>query len=140
MADDGKNDEKLQEKYMEFKLLQHQIEKVREQIQAFETQVEELGNVGESLGQLENIQQGTEILVPVSGGIFITAEIKDTKNVTVNVGAGTVVQKSFQEAKQLMDSQAQEVIRYREDLMGQLTKLISHARKLQTELRELVGE
>lgn len=133
------NDEQLQEKYMEFKLVQHQIEKVREQVQAFETQVEELGGVGESLEQLEKIEPGTEILVPVSGGIFISAEVKDTKHVAVNVGANIVVEKDFSQARKLMQNQAEEVIKYREELMGQLSKLIQHARKLQTELKAMVG-
>ena len=138
MIKEKNSDEALQEKYMEFKMLQHQIEKVREQVKAFETQIEELGGVTEHLKELEHVEKGTEILVPIAGGIFITAEIKDTTKVAVNVGANTVVQKGFAEAQQLMDTQAQEIMKYREELMGQLAKLITHAKQLQGELRKLV--
>ena len=51
----------------------------------------------QALDDLKTTKTGTEILVPMASGIFIKAELKDNKELAINVGADTVVKKNIEE-------------------------------------------
>src|SRR3989338_2449099 len=85
----------MQEKYIELQLLDQQIKQMQKQIQLVEQQVMELSSVKQSLDEIKNIEKGTEVLAPLSSGIFAKAEIKDIDKLLVNVGADVVIEKDL---------------------------------------------
>lgn len=134
-------DEKvLQSKYLEFQMVDQQVKRVQQQLQQFDQQIMELESVRESLEELKLAPEGSEMLVPISGGIFIQTVLKNNQEVRVNVGANVVVGKTVDETKQLMEKQAKEIESYKQQLMTQLNKLVAHAEKLEAELKKLIGE
>jgi len=88
----------LQEKYMEYQMFEEQVKQIQEQVQTIQKQQEELEGIKDSLEHLSETAVGTELLVPLSSGIFVTSKISDTKTVLMNVGDGVVVPKSMKDA------------------------------------------
>ena len=131
---DKKTQEELQKKYMEMQMLDVQMKQIHKQLESVEENIGELMQTKNNIESIRGISQGTEILVPISSGIFVKGAIKDTSGLLVNVGANTVVNKSVEETKALLDSQMEEITKYREQMLQVLHKLENKAIELDKQL------
>jgi len=136
--DDTKTRE-LQQKYMQLQMYGQQSKQLQQQITAVQNQIIEVQTILFALDDIAKTEPGTEALVPLSSGIFVKAEIKDNTKLRVNVGSNTVVEKSVQETKALLDRQIIELNKAGEDLNAQNAKLMAESEKLQSELQQLVS-
>lgn len=135
-----KSDEKkkqLQEKYLELQILDSQIKQVEKQLQLLEAQVAEISAINAALDELSLVQPGSELLVPVSSGIFVRAELKDNKEVMVNVGGNTVVVKDIPSTKSMLAKQISDIRGVQDELARQHAALAETAEKLTVEINNL---
>ena len=131
----------LQERYMEMQMLEQQIRQIQQQIQMLENQLMELTATSQGLDDFEKTSKGTDILVPLSPGIFTKATLKDNKDVIVNVGANVAVKKDIRSTKDLINKQAVEIKRFQEEMMVELQKLGLKAGSIEQEINNtIVGE
>ncbi|MBU0628999.1 MAG: prefoldin subunit alpha [Nanoarchaeota archaeon] len=135
-----KNEEKAQEKYIEMKVLEEQLEEMQKKSQMVEKQLMELMSTVQSLDDFKKTNNGDEILVPISSGIFIKANIKENNEFLVNVGAETVVTKDIESTKKLMSKQVEEMTEFNTRINMQMQKMAMKASVLQNELKELIKE
>jgi prefoldin alpha subunit len=129
-------DNEIQNKYLELQMIGQQIKQVQQQIQALDNRLMELNIVEQSLDDLGEVKTGTEILVPISSGIFAKAELKDNKDLMVNVGANTVVKKTIPKTKDMLTEQTTEINKYKEQMLMQVNQMIEHAKALEKEIEE----
>ncbi|HLD89109.1 MAG TPA: prefoldin subunit alpha [Candidatus Nanoarchaeia archaeon] len=127
----------FQQKYMEIQICSAQIKEIQKQLQALENQFSEIISIKESLDEMSRISHGTEILVPVSSGIFATAEIKNTSNLLVNVGGGVIVEKNIEQTKQLLDRQLDEIMHIKSQLSSEAGKISQRAQVIEQDLVSL---
>jgi len=132
-------DELVREKYMEIKLLEQQFGQIKQQITNLELQLIELKRLNESLEDLSKVKKNSEILVPLGGGIFSKAELKDDKDFFMNVGANIVVKKSREEAKKILDKQIKELESIFVQTEEQLNGIALQLHVGQQELQSLVN-
>ena len=130
----------LQERYMEMQMLEQQIRQIQQQIQMLENQLMELIATSQGLDDFEKTSIGTDILVPLSPGIFTKATLKDNKDVIVNVGANVAVKKDIRSTKDLINKQAVEIKRFQEEMMVELQKLGLKAGSIEQEINNTIGE
>jgi len=131
---------KLQEKFMEFQILQQQIAHVQKQIQQLSSQKDEIGNVQQSLSELSGTKVDSEILSPLCSGIFAKARLLDNKELLVNVGNNVVVKKKVPEVKGMLAKQEAEIRKMEEHLAEYLQKLAENGNKIEKELDGLIKE
>ena len=129
----------LQEKYYLYQNLHQQIKQESDQLQELNNKLVELEYIKMSLDELKSVEAGSEILAPISSGIFIKAELKKNDELLVNVGGNTVVGKDVEETKALMDTQVREIEEYRDKQLQKLQGLVTRARELEKELSEMAG-
>ena len=91
----------------------------------------------DAIDDLAAAKPGTEMLVPISSGIFVKGQIKDNKELTVNVGADTAVKKTIPETKKLIQQQLVEIKNFQKELNLNLQKLSLKAQETQKELSKL---
>ncbi|MBU0536789.1 MAG: prefoldin subunit alpha [Nanoarchaeota archaeon] len=127
----------LQQKYLELQMLDQHIKQIQQNVELIENQLSELDQINQALDDLTSVKEGTEIFVPVTGGVFAKAELKDNKNLLVNVGAGTTVNKSIPETRDMISNQINEIADTRDQLLEQLQKAVRKAQKIQEELQEI---
>lgn len=87
-----KDKEKLEEILAELKVYQEQSEIIKQQIDTIRSTIAELDMLDETLDAIDG-KEGAEIFVPIGAGSFALAELKDTKNVIMSVGAGIAIKK-----------------------------------------------
>lgn len=128
----------LQEKYIELQLYGEQLAQLQKQMELIEEQLMELRYVIQSLGETKNLKVGTELLVPIASGIFLKADLKDKENLIVNVGANTVVTKTVDEAKALLEKQFGELENQHKKVLTGMMTISERAQGLEAEMNELL--
>ena len=133
-------EEKVQKLYIEFQLLNQQIQQLEKQNEALNNNLMELMVTNQSLDDLKDIKEKTEILVPISAGIHAKAEIKDSKSFIVNVGANVALAKDLKSTKGIIENQIGEIRELQESLAGQLQKQTTKAALLEQEISKIASE
>ena len=132
-------DKKAQEMYMEFQVLEQQIRQLQKQLEVITSQLIELNATSNSLDEFKKISQGSEVFVPLSSGIFVKANIKDTSELLVNVGANVVVKKDNDSTKKLIQNQMEEIKKIQRQMIEELEKMTSHAAQIEMQLQSLIS-
>lgn len=115
-------------------MLAQQLKQMEQQAMEVEKQLMELEAIKQALTELPNTKEGTEMLVPISQGIYVKGAVKDTKELIVNVGAGTGVSKSVQEASSMVSTQINQVRDFQMKMMGEVQALSARMQQLEKEL------
>jgi prefoldin alpha subunit len=132
------DEQKIQELYVEFQLLTQHLKQLQQQHALLQQQMLEMVASVQSLEDIAKVKEGTEILVPLSSGVFTKAKIADTTNLIVNVGANAAVSKTAPQAKELMEKQLEDSAQLSAKISAQLEKFSKKAVALQSQLKELL--
>jgi prefoldin alpha subunit len=136
---DAEKMQKMQKAYMELQMLDQQMKQVQKQVEAVEQKAAELDEVQQNLDALAASKPGTEMMVPITNGIFVKAKLEDNRKLAVNVGGNTVVTKDVPATKALLAEQATDMRKFQAELVEQFEKMAERAAQLQSELQEVVG-
>ena len=123
---------------MELQLLQRQLQAVHGQIEALESQANEMDIVHAALDDFSQTKKGSDMFVTLTPGLFVKAKLEENESVVLNVGGGAMVQKSISQAKEIVVNQGSELRKLQGELSEQMSSLQAHAEKAQEELRKLV--
>jgi len=134
MAKKEEDSQVMQQKYMELQMLNQQLQQVQQQLQTVEQQSMEVEFVIDALENLAKVDVGSEVLVPLSSGIFVKAKLQDNKELVVNVGGNTTVTKTIPEVQEMLKKQVKELQKVKDDLAGKFTESANKMQKLQMEL------
>lgn len=130
--------QELQKKYVEYQVMEQQIKQMQKQLEKLEQQSMEASAVEQCIVDIGNAEKGKEVLVPVTGGVFFRAKLEDSHKFLVNVGSGVVVEKDLEGTRKLLQDQAAEIAKYKEQLTNQMTNQIAKFQELEMELKKLV--
>ena len=128
----------LQQKYVEYQMMEQQFKQMQEQLEKFDQQASEISAISRQLDELKGCRKESDTLVPVANGIFVKGRIIDTDEVVVNVGAGVAVKKTVDETKTLLQSQAAEIENYRMQVAAQIEMMHKKKAELEKELSAMV--
>lgn len=128
-------DQDQQQKYLQLQIMSQQIKMTQQQLGTLEKQEQQLLQTLDSLDQFGKSEIGSETYVSVATGIFAKAELKDNKNLLVNVGANTVVEKDVESTQELLKQQIDEIKKVYMQLSEDLQKLGMEAHKLEHEIQ-----
>ena len=135
MAD---NQKELQKMYLELQLLDEQMKQVQKQVVALDEQLVELNNTLQALDDFNKTDIGTNILVSLSPGIFTNAELKNNKELFVNVGNNIIVKKNVAETKELLKKRLDAISKYREAILVELQKMNAKAVNIEQEINKKI--
>jgi prefoldin alpha subunit len=134
------NQKEIQQKFMEYQMLEQQMKQLQEQLQKLEQQGQEVENVKQAIEDIAKAKPGEEVLVPVSGGIFFKAQMKDGGQFLVNVGSGVVVEKDCEGTLGLINNQAKELDKYKDQITGEIAKQLAKHQGIEAELKKLIED
>ena len=141
MAKENRDKEKeLQQKYLELQLINNQMNQMQQHLNLIEAQILDLKHLENSLEEIKNVKEDTEILVPLGSGTFIKGKLIDNKEVLMNVGANTIVKKDLEDAISIIKNQEEELKNLIEQVERELTEVSVQAQIVQQEVQDLVKE
>ena len=133
-------EKKAQEMYMEFQVIEQNINQMQKQLEVVTHQLIELNVTNNSLDEFKKISSDKEIFVPLSSGIFAKGVLKENSELLVNVGANVVVKKDIPSTKKLIQNQMEEIKKIQKQLIEELEKMTNHAAQLEQQLQGLMSE
>ena len=118
----------------EVRLLESTAQAVQSRINFVNAALTELNLAKMNLEGLEKEKIETSLLVPIGGGSYVKAKLESIENVVVGIGAGVAVEKTFNEAKEILSKRIEEL----EKLYGRLQQQLSQiAQKIQEDRAKL---
>lgn len=133
------DEEKLQSIYMEFQNVSSSIKQLEQQHEMVESHLMELMLTLQSLDEITNIIPGTEILVPISSGIYAKARLENSNDFLVNIGSSITLSKDLNSTKSLIESQVDEIKKLQENIITQLQERTNKASMLEKELKQIAS-
>lgn len=128
----------LQQKYMEMQYMEQHMNQYNQQLESIDSQLEEIDKLTEGLDTLDNKESGSELLVPVSNGIFAKAKLSEDRKLIMNVGAKVAVEKDTESAKELLRKQKSEIQKARIQITGIIESIAEQMQDSEKEIRELM--
>ncbi len=116
------------------------IEQYKEQMNQLELQsqyvnaaIADYSKAKMTVEKLNNLESGSEILLPIGGSTFINATTNDTSKVLFDIGGGIVAEKKSEDAITKIDKRI-------EDLQKTQEKLIQIIQNIQAETSEVYSK
>lgn len=106
-----------------------QVNILVEQLQLIDSNIEQLHNTFDSLKAIKE-SKDSELLLPISNGIFLKSNAKDIKNLLVNVGTNIVVEKSIEDVEELINNKISELEDNHKQLLEQYTATVNMLNQL----------
>jgi len=132
--------EKIQQKYIMLQMIDVQIKELEKEIGAIEQRAFEISNLKASLRAMAESKPNSKSFSPIGLGIFTESEIKNTKEVLVNVGSGVLVKKHITEAEDILGKQMVQIDKITLQMTQNLTSLATRAQEIEKEIQELAKE
>ncbi len=114
--------QRLEQMVNEINMYQGQLDVLKQQVESVNASIAELISAEETLEAVKG-KEGTETFVPVGAGSFLIAEIKNTDQVIMGLGAGAAAKKNIDEAKENISSQRKELEQLVDKMSGDIQKL-----------------
>lgn len=123
-----------QEQIIQFQMLEQEANKISQQLQLVENNLNEIAEIREGLDEIER-KETKEMLANIGKKIYIPVEIRD-KNLIIEVGNKKFVKKSIKETKELIEEQIEKLGHVKQEMTDGLEELQEEANKLMMQLEK----
>jgi len=133
------DEKEFKKKHLQMRLIEEQLGQLQKQLETIEGQMIELVSTVQSLQEFSESKQDSRIMVPVINGIFAEAELKNSKDLLVNVGSGVVVKKGVSQVQEMLQKQAENLGSVRENVAAQIQQLAANAVEIEKEMKKIAS-
>jgi prefoldin alpha subunit len=128
----GDDDRKLQEKMVLYRVLEDKLNEILARQNAIASRILEIQGTLESISEIADRSssevKGKDILFPIGCSTYVKGAVSDREKVIVGLGAGTVVEKTYEEARKILEDQKGELQLAMSDMQKEMSEI---ARKMQ---------
>ena len=123
----------------EYALLTQIADELRRRIELLNAALGEMAAAKSALEEVEKLEKGEEILVPLGSGVYLKAMVADKQSALLALGADVVVERSFSEIKEYLDRREQQIREALQKSVNDYQVVVSRLRELERELRATTG-
>ncbi|AIY90598.1 prefoldin subunit alpha [Geoglobus acetivorans] len=127
----------IQERLIFLEELRREAEGIQARIVEIQLMKEELKRTLESLEFFEKAEGDVEALLNLGGGVFAYVDVKNSRKMLVDVGAGIVVEKEIKEAIETLNRKKESVEETEKRLKELLEQIAKQMEKIQKEIAEI---
>ena len=119
----SKDEEELQKLSVELRLLEQTAEALQSRMGMVNAAANDLMYAQAALEGLDKETEKSEILVPIGGTSYIMAKLDNPDKVIVGMGAGVSVEKTREEAKEIVKKRLEDMDKTRKSIQEQYTQV-----------------
>ncbi len=134
-----KAEEELRKLSVEIRILEETAEAIQARINMVNAVITDLNYASMTLEGLEKEKENAELLIPIGGNSYIKAKLEKPDKVTVGIGAGVSVEKTLQEAKEIIKKRLEELEKSRISLQQQLSQVVNRISEDRERFEKLVA-
>jgi len=136
----SEKEEQLRRLAVELRLMQGSAEILQQRLELLRTAMADLRVAESSLKALKDIEDGTPILVPMGGGTFVDANLRDLSRVIVGIGAGVSLEMDLEGALDDISNRLAEVEKAGQSVQQQLEQILGQMQIHQEGISRLSAE
>lgn len=136
----SKAEEELRKLSVEIRFLEQTAEALGSRINMVNAVITDLTYASMSLEGLEKEEENSELLVPIGGSSYIKAKLENPDKVIVGMGAGVSVEKTLQEAKEVIKKRLENLEKTRMSLQQQFAQVAERISEDRERFENLVAE
>jgi prefoldin alpha subunit len=123
---------------MEMRFLEQTAETLQSRMNMINAAATDLKYAQTTLEGLDTVSEKSELLVPVGGTSYIRAKLDNPDQVIVGMGAGVSVEKTRQEAKEIIKKRLEDLDKARASVQQQFTQVAQKINEDRTKAEALV--
>ncbi|MEM3616784.1 MAG: prefoldin subunit alpha [Candidatus Bathyarchaeia archaeon] len=136
----AKAEEELRRLSVEMRILEQTAETIQSRISMINAVITDLTYANMTLEGLEKQKENAELLVPIGGNSYIKARLETPDKVTVGIGAGISVEKTLQEAKEIIRKRLEDLEKSRNSLQQQFSQVVDRINEDRERFEELTAQ
>ena len=136
----SKTEETLRKLSVEMRFLEQTAEAIQSRINMINAVITDLTYANMTLEGLEKEKENSELMVPIGGNSYIKARLANPNQVIVGMGAGISVEKTLQEAKDIIKNRLENLEKSRSNLQQQLAQVAEKMNEDKEKFDRLMAE
>ena len=137
---ENKREEELRRTSAELRFLEQTAEAIQSRINMVNAVITDLVYASMALEGLEKEKENSELLVPIGSNSYIKAKLENPDKIIVGMGAGVSVEKTLQEAKEIVKNRQENLEKTRMSLQQQLAQVAERISEDREKFESLVAE
>ncbi len=130
--------EKLQEKFMLFQLMEKQLETLGQHSAMVESRMAEIDTTISAVSEIKGLGKDNETLVPLGSGLYIKARVMGD-SVLAELGAGVMKEKDFSDSVSFLMERKTELEKVSKQISEQITDITKGLNELGPELQSMAS-
>lgn len=119
----SKNEEEIRKISVELRLLEQTAETLQSRLSMLNAVTQDLTYANMTLESLEREKENSELLVPIGGTSYIRTKLDNPNQIIVGIGAGVSVEKTRQEAKDVINKRLEDLQKARTSTQQQFAQI-----------------
>jgi prefoldin alpha subunit len=119
----SKSEEELRRLTVEMRLLEQTAEELQSRANMINAVTTDLSLARMTLEGLEKESEKSELLVPIGGTSYVRARLENPDNIIVGMGAGVSVEKTREEAKEIIKKRLEDLEKTRASIQQQFAQV-----------------
>lgn len=132
--------EQLRRIVVEMRMMEGSVNTLQQRLELLTSAIGELRLAQNSLKDLQDIDKGNPMLVPIGGGAFVNAELGDLSNVIVGIGADVSVEMKYENAVEDITERLEEMEKAHTAVQQQLGQILAQLESHQQVAERLSAE
>ena len=120
----SKSEEEIRKLIVELRYLEQTAEVLQSRLNMLNAVTTDLSYATTALESLEKEKENSELLVPIGGTSYVRAKLDNPDRLIVGIGAGVSVEKTRQEAKEIIKKRAEDLEKARTATQQQLVQIL----------------
>lgn len=137
---ENKREEELRKISVELRILEQTAEAIQSRIDMINAVLTDLTYASMAMEGLEKEKEGSELLIPIGSNSYIKTKLENPDKLIVGMGAGISVEKTLQEAKEIIKRRLETTEKARSSLQQQLAQAAQRISEGREEFQNLVAE
>jgi len=136
----SKSEEELRRLSVELRFLEQTAEAIQSRINMVNAVITDLTYASMTLEGLEKEKENSELLVPIGANSYIKARLENPDRIIVGMAAGVSVEKTSQEAKEIIKKRLENLEKTRMSLQQQFAQVADRISEDREKFENLVAE
>lgn len=138
MVDESQED--IQQIVGELREAQQNIEVLQSQKEVIQNSINEIESTKETLEGIEDVEPGTELLVPIGSGSYLPVEVQNPDRILSELGADLVAERPPEEVSKLIDKQKNDLEDSLETTEDKIEELTDKIEELRPKAQEMIAK
>ena len=128
----------LQQKMMEYQMLEEKFKQMNQQRELFESKMIELEQTNQAIEDIEKSKKEDDILIPLGSGLFLPGKISKKEKMVIGIGADIVIEKDSDEVKKVLEERRKILENGMENIQNNMLQIAREMQRLQVETQKMM--